>query len=236
MRDTTCMKVLLWGPENSGKTALLRNVMHKSPETTYEQTIGMGFGFREDQQMPFKAHFYDLSGAKRFQFIANNLLQERRINCILLIVDNTDPTGSLVFIRDTFCELDKAYNKGHAASKPAVGLLVNKRVTSSTVSENQLYSVIAEHYCDRLQFIHCCSVLDTEYSDILFRKLAEMSGAFAKADHGPEQMPQSWGNYVPDVSGYFTSFWQKKSGEPLLIAASPEKEQEKQNTTQLSVS
>lgn len=232
MRETStqhCMKVLLLGPENVGKTALLRNIMHKSPEPTYEQTIGMEFAFREDKPHQFKAHFYDVSGEQRFRFIVHTLLAEQKINCILLMVDNVDSLRSLEFIRDTLSEIDKQYEKNHVDNKPVIGLLVNKRVISDATSENPLYFAIADHYYHRFQFMHCCSVLDTEYPDILFNKLSEMAGALATVK--PVETVLSaphWGDYLSEMSGYFNLLWQKKPGGPLLITAPPDRTEEKE--------
>lgn len=233
-----CMKVLLLGPENVGKTALLRNIMHKAPDQTYEKTIGMEFAFRIDHPNQFKAHFYDVSGERRFRFIVNTLLAEQKINCILLMIDNIDSLRSLEFIRDTLSEIDKQYEKNYVDNKPVIGLLVNKRVISDAASESPLYFAIADHYYHRFQFMHYCSVLDTAYPDILFNKLSEMAGALVTVKSAATTLPmQNWGDYLPEMSGYFNLFCQKKSGVPLLITAPPKKSEQKEiqdSTSQLT--
>src|SRR3990167_10456089 len=154
------ISVLLLGPENAGKTALIRNLKGEQ-QTEYCQTIGVDYRFHEDAQHTVKATFSDPSGSERFSFLRKELIKQPK-NCIIIVVNNADANESLKAIKDAFDEIDSVYPVINRESEfylnPPIGLIINNKIACDESIERALYAGIVEQYSFRFEFIYSCSV------------------------------------------------------------------------------
>src|SRR3990167_295904 len=213
------ISVLLLGPENTGKTALMRNLKGEEIQKEYVPTIGVDYRDREDNHHSVKVAFYDPSGSPRFGFIRKALMKEPK-DCIIIVVNNLDAHESLHAIKQTLDEIDATYQALHnhteSYTTPPIALIINHTIVSDESVEKLLYAGIVEHFSFRFEFIDSFSVVDASYREIVFRQITRMGGIYI-SNAVPAETGSDLTSTFLSASTYISSFFWR----PTTVAVPP---------------